>query len=108
METRKLEFSEAEVQSALVTYALRSDIDLPESNVDEVVIEDGANPTVTLYYVPDEPGDTASVEFSGAQVAVALILYCRSQKIPLPRDAKKILREEDGGISMIIRIQWEE
>ena len=108
METRKLEFTEAEVQSALVTYSLRREIDLPERNIEQVIIGEGTNPTVILEYVPGQPGDESDVEFSGEQVAAALILYCKSQKIPLPRQAKKVLLEEDGGISMIIRIQWKE
>lgn len=108
LETRKLEFTEAEVQTALVSYSLRRDIALPERNIEQVFIGEGTNPTVVLEYVPGQPGDTSEIEFSGEQVAAALILYCRGQKIPLPREAKKVLREEQGGISMIIRIRWKD
>jgi hypothetical protein len=108
LETRKLEFTEAELQSALVSYALRRERELPESNVDDVIIGAGNNPTVTLNYVPDEPGGESAVEFAGSEVAAALILYCRDHEIPLPRDARKVLVEEDGGLSMIVRVEWEE
>ena len=47
-ETRKLAFSQAELQAALVNYALRSDMKLPNANIDKVVVSDEGETTVRL------------------------------------------------------------
>jgi hypothetical protein len=44
------------------------------------------------------PGEGTS--FDENDIAAALILYCRGEKIPLPRDAAKSLRIEKGSVAL--------
>jgi len=70
-ETRKLAFSQAELQSALVGYALRSDMKLPNANIDKVVLSDQGDRTVRLIFVRNTGDDVREVEFSQEHVAAA-------------------------------------
>ena len=41
-------------------------------------------------------------------VAAGIILYCRSQGIPLPRDSRKLLLVENDSVSMIMQVSYAE
>ena len=107
-ETRKLAFSRAELQAALVNYAFRSDMKLPNGNIDKVVVSDEGDTTVRLIFVPMKGDDVREVEFSQEHVAAGIILYCRSQGIPLPRDSRKLLLVENDSVSMIMQVSYAE
>ncbi len=105
-ELRKILFPKEEVQAAVVDYCLRSKIPLPDKNID--VLEVCADPEamVVLKYADTGPEETDEVELSRDQVAAALIRYCSSINVPLPRGAQKVLQPSDDGISLLINIDW--
>ena len=108
-ETRKIVFSTAEVQAALVNYALRSDIRLPHSPISNMLIakgEDGLS--ATLKYAPSDDGESRDIEFSEPHLAAAIILFCRVHEMPLPRDARKVLLPEDDALAMLMKIEHED
>jgi hypothetical protein len=107
LETRKLEFSPMELQAALVNYALRRRIPLPKANIDKIYIGKVDAEKVTCRFTPSNVADDAIVEFTNSQVAAALIMYCKSEKIPLPRDADKVLQRNGDTLALIVRVEWE-
>lgn len=112
MEMRKLAFTQDELQAALVNYALRSEIKLPNANIEKIRVkeEDDEKKTtsVTLVYPASESGnDLRSVEFSEAQIGAAIILYCKNLSIPLPRNARKTLSAENESVAIIMSVDWD-
>ena len=105
-ETRKLAFSQAELQAALVNYALRSNMKLPNANIEKIVVSNEGDSAVSLVFMPTTSADVNVVEFSQEHVAAGIILYCRSQGIPLPRDSRKVLLVENGSISMMMQVNY--
>ena len=105
-ELRKILFSKEEVQAAVVDYCLRSKIRLPNKNIDELEVRADPEAMVVLKYADTGPEEDNEVELSRDQVAAALIRYCSSINVPLPRSAQKVLQPGDDGISLLINIDW--
>jgi len=107
-EMRKMVFTKDELQAALINYALRTQQRLPNANIERIKVEkaDGVKATIIYARLSDE--DPRTVEFDETNVAAAIILYCRTLHIPLPRDARKILIPEDNSVSMIVQIDHAE
>ena len=105
-ELRRLNFSEEEVQGALVNYALRSNMQMPSSGIQSLLVENNGGVTVTLRFAPNDDGDPRDVEFSEAHLAAAIILFCRVQEIPVPRDAVKVLSHKGNEIAMTMQVHY--
>ena len=107
-ETRKLAFTQAELQAALVNYALRSDMKLPNANIENIFVSNESDTTVRLVFQPNTADEVKEVEFSQEHVAAGIILYCRSRGIPLPRDSRKVLLVENDSVSMMMQVNYTE
>ena len=105
-ELRKILFSKEEVQAAVVDYCLRAKIRLPARNIENLEVRADPEATVVLKYADTGSAVANEVELSRDQVAAALIRYCRSINVPLPRGARKVLQPGDDGISLLINIDW--
>lgn len=105
-ELRKILFAKDELQAAVVDYCLRSKIRLPDKNIEDLEVRADPEAMVVLKYAATVPGEDSEVELSRDQVAAALIRYCSSIKVPLPRSAQKVLQPGDDGISLLINIDW--
>ena len=105
-EMRKIVFSVEELQAALINYALRTKKKLPNTTIDSILVEGKEGVTATILYVRDGTEEAKSVEFTQNDVAAALILYCNSQKIPLPRDAKKLVTPIEDSVGMIVKLDY--
>ena len=105
-ELRKSLFSKDELQAAVVDYCLRAKIRLPEKNIEDLEVRADPEAMVVLKYAATVPGDDTEVELSRDQVAAALIRYCSTIKVPLPRSAQKVLQPTDDGISLMINMDW--
>lgn len=96
IDTRTIAFNQSELKEALFNYCSATGHGL-------------CDPGLTHLKVSDEKGVVAIVEghapgvatvFAQNEIAAALILYCRDQKIPLPRAAKKSLKMLGGSIAL--------
>ena len=105
-ELRKILFSKDEVQAAVVDYCLRSKILLPDKIIDDLEVRADPEEMVVLKYADTGPAETKEVGLSRDQVAAALIRYCSSVNVPLPRSARKVLQPVDDGIAMLINMDW--
>ncbi len=105
-ELRKILFPKDELQAAVVDYCLRSKIPLPDRLIDELEVQADPEAMVVLKYADAGPGEDNEVKLSRDQVAAALIRYCSSINVPLPRSAQKVLQPAADGISLLINIDW--
>ena len=103
---RKLIFSEAELQAAVVDHCLRTHISLPEANIEGIDIANDPEAMVVLTFSGADPAHPTRVKLSRDHVAAALIRYCGQHRIPLPRRAEKVLQPEAGGLDLMSRLEW--
>ena len=105
-ELRKILCPKDEVQAAVVDYCLRAKIRLPDKIIENLEVQADPEAMVVLKYADPDPDEPGTVELSRDQVAAALIRYCSSINVPLPRSAQKVLQPSDDGISLLISIDW--
>ena len=101
-ELRKLTFSSGELQAAVMDYCLRTNIPVPKANIEDVLVSDIPEETVTIQFMPIDDTDSNEVKLGREQVAASLIRYCGLNNIPLPRIAQKVLSIQDGAISLMV------
>ena len=102
-ETRKILFTVDEVRTALIHYAIRTEMRMPKEGIDKLrFAKEGAS--VTFIYSRSPEGEKREVNFSDQQVGAAMILYCHTRGFPLPRGADKMVKNEGQGISMMMRL----
>ena len=100
-ELRKLTFSAGELQAAVMDYCLRTKIPVPKANIQDLVLSDDPEETVTIQFMPTE-GQISEVKLAREQVAASLIRFCGLNAIPLPRNAQKVLQVQNGALSLMI------
>ena len=105
-EMRKIVFNLSELQAALVNYALRTNKKLPNATIDNILVEGKEGVTATIIFMRDGTEEAKTVVFAQNDVAAALILYCNSQQIPLPRDAKKLVTPIEDSVGMIVKLDY--
>ena len=103
-EMRKMVFTSEELQAALINYALRTKKKLPNSTIDQILVEGKEGVTVTIVYMRDGTEEAKTVEFAHNDVAAAIILYCNTRNIPLPRAAKKVVVPIDDSVGIIVKM----
>jgi len=105
-ELRKLVFDGSELKAAAYDYCLRSGVNIPHAPIDDVLVSDIDSRVLVLKFSSLDVNEAKEVHLSRDQVGAALIKYCASNKIPLPRVAQKVLKVDGGEVSMMINLQW--
>ncbi|HEY4162119.1 MAG TPA: hypothetical protein VGM59_03590 [Dongiaceae bacterium] len=100
-ETRKIIFSTEEVIQAVSKHRRDEKQPLPESRIRGMKTEDGVVPKFVLQLEDRGDGKTG-IELRPAEIAVALIKFCRLKRIPLPKRADKSLALDDGHVTLIL------
>ncbi len=106
-ELRKLVFDAAELKAAAYDYCLRTNVNIPHAPIDDVLVSDDDNKILTLTFSSGDVNDKKAVALSRDQVGAALIKYCSTNNIPMPRVAQKVLKVEGGEIAMMVSVQWD-
>ncbi len=104
-ELRKLVFTKDELRRAAYDYCLRANVPVPQAAIEGM--ETGQDPAaaLTLKFNTMHPADPKEVVLSRDQVGAALIRYCMDNKVPLPRNAQKVLQvQDDGEIALLVNI----
>ncbi len=102
VETRELFFTNSALNKAIAWYQKApNQSDLPLGVVTMVMPKPGGGLVVTLQQSGASKG--REVIFSPSKTLAVLLLFCRRQKIPIPRDGDKDMEMGDDGISLIIR-----
>ncbi len=96
-EFRRIVFGNAELRLAIDSYDKSS---LPPGQLQSVKFRDGARDQLVLGLRADGSDDVTPVVLSTAIVAVSLIRYCISTRVPLPRDAQKALTMSGDNIAL--------
>ena len=102
-EMRKLVFTSDELREALINYALRTQRRLPAARIEHVAVAKAGGVTATFVYAPSDDHSPDPIEFDETNVAAAIILYCRTREIPLPRGGRKILTPFEDSVAMLVQ-----
>lgn len=100
-EERKITFSNIELIDALTLLCRAAKEDFPFHRQANICMTGTVNLEVT---VTDPNGGDSTRVFSNSEVAVALMMLCRKDKIPLPRRAEKSLEKADSGITLVVKL----
>lgn len=104
-ETRHLVFSNSSLKKAFAWYQQApSQTDLPMGVITAVTPNPGGGATVMVQ--PSGATKTREVTFLSSKTLGVLLLFCRRQKIPIPRDAEKDISVAEDGLVLIIRGQF--
>jgi two-component system chemotaxis response regulator CheY len=105
-EMRRIVFAEHEVTMAMVEYRLRQGAPLGNGQTGKIDFDPERLPAMVMTRRLDN-GQSEVTEFTLQDAAAALILFCKSYKIPLPRDCKKSLVRHDGLPTYSIVHNWQ-
>ena len=103
-ETRRITFSSQEFVQAVASHRRDEKQPLPESRIRGMRAENGAEPKFFVQLEDRGDGKTA-IELRPAEVAVALIKFCRLKRIPLPKRADKSLGVDNGLVSLVLILE---
>ncbi len=104
VETRTLFFSNSALLKAVAWYQkVPHQSDLPLGVVTAVAPKPGGGLTIQIQQ--SGASKTREVVFLSSKTLGLLLLFCRRQKIPIPRDASKELNADDDGLSLTIRTE---
>ncbi|MBY0429795.1 MAG: hypothetical protein K2Q10_01240 [Rhodospirillales bacterium] len=101
-ETRRILFSPAELNEAMSLLATQSKFPMPPGTLDRVVFDPAKEPALVLTRRIVGSVMPQMFAFRKEEVAAGLILYCRSHKIPLPRNSRRSLVKHDDGAIFVI------
>ncbi|PWC33933.1 hypothetical protein [Azospirillum sp. TSO35-2] len=102
VETRELFFSNSALKKAIAWYQKApNQTDLPLGVVTAVAPKTDGGLSVQI----QQSGASKSreVTFTPSKTLALLLLFCRRQKVPIPRDAAKDLETVDDGLILIVR-----
>ena len=108
-EIRKIEFSNPELQAALVSYCLRHNIHFPDAFINRINVEWQGETTATIVFADREPdSDSRTVVLQRAEIAAALIDYVHANHMPLPHYGEKVMEPFGDGIALLVHYAWGE
>lgn len=103
-ETRHLVFSNSALRKAFAWYQkVPNQTDLPYGVITSVTPKAGGG--VLVMVQQSGSSKARDVTFQPSKTLGVLLLFCRRQKIPIPRDAEKDIVPSDDGIMLTIRGQ---
>lgn len=90
-EERLIIFNPAEVLDAMKDFAHRKDRPMPRGKLDTMEFKPGGEPALVLDIASPGSPIAQRIAFRHAEVAAALIIYCKARAIPLPRNSKTLV-----------------
>lgn len=96
-ELRKISFTLSDLHGIVSTYAEKSGLPKPPAEFTAIKALPGARIELLSE-------DTKPVVFEEKQMIVAILLYCRIAEIPIPKDAKKVVKTEGNSLSLMFQV----
>jgi len=100
-EIRRIIFEDAEVIGAIRGLFDRLSITLPRGTIIGLSFVDEGGGRADLV-IADDDGQRQVLSVDREKLAAALILFCRSKKIPIPKDSTKIFKQLNGKLALVV------
>ncbi len=104
VEIKNIYFSEKELRTALVNFAVLNQNYLDVDDVEKMYVDKGDVVNVSMLVDKTLGIENNELSFSSAQVGAALMAFCMVLKIPLPKDGHKALEAKDDKVSLKITL----
>lgn len=105
-EIRKIIFDDQDLLEAMLSYATRDDYVLPRARIEGFAIREDPEEGLSLKFKFDDPTVTMNITFNQDEIGAALIIHCKNQRIPLPKDANKSLVRHENSLALQIAVAW--
>lgn len=99
-ELRQIGFTRDEVQEAVVDYCQDMGIHMPFGPVKDVVYSLGQTPAIKLVIETKIKNEDPNLTLDQKELTMALVRYCKTKHVMLPRLSPKVLHEKNGIINM--------
>ena len=93
-EERLIAFTPAEVLEAMKEFAHRKNRPMPRGKLDGLTFVPGGEPALVLDISVTGSPIAQKIAFRHAEVAAALIMFCKDRAIPLPKASKSLVDRE--------------
>ena len=103
-EYRKLVFSNGELRQAVAEFSEANGLILPQDEIIKLDLTGQRQHPVTYHYTTGTQRGSTEVSLSRDQLAAALIIYCRSLRIPVPRSAQKNVKIDGTEVSLLLHV----
>ncbi len=104
-EQRDIVFSENEVKIALMQFSARKGLVFKTENIQDFVINKNGEIAIAMKVFDAKENKTGTVKFNYQEIAAALMAYCMTLKVPLPKSGKKSVTIKDGDMVLNISLQ---
>lgn len=101
-ELRKIIFERRELYDAIVAYNMLSKSKLPSGELQLVDVGEDNEVFAVCHIINVSTGETVEKRLGASYIAVALLTYCKSKKIPVPRAFRKSLSCLDGEVALLV------
>jgi hypothetical protein len=102
-EDRRIVFDLTETYKAIFALCMKKGMARPYAgSITAITYKDNDDKNVVVRFVDELHGKAAISEYSADFMAAALVLYCRTCAIPIPKRGRKSV--EAGGASVTLRI----
>lgn len=96
-EIRKITFNLSELGDVVNAYANKTGEKVQIKPL--LKIEEQAGNRIVLHHETGKPS-----VFMEKQMIIAILLYCQLADIPIPKNAKKVIKTEDRNLSLIFQV----
>ncbi len=104
-EVRRVMFSKEALVDILEFGRKRGNQRLPPGRIDDIMLENPDAPRVTVKVDVLGGGKFQLATFPQAEFAAMMILYCKANKIPLPRASAKSFEIQGESLCLVVRQQ---
>ena len=101
-ELRKIIFDRRELYDAIVAYNSLAKNKLPTGELQLVDIGQDNEVYAVFHIINVSTGEAIEKRLGASYIAVALLTYCKSRRIPVPRSFRKSLRYHDGEVALLV------
>jgi len=106
-DVRKLIFSDDLLQEAVLEHCRREGVEIPNTQIQtfRFIGKSGKGSKVVVEFVTADPKRPFELTLNEQFVLTAMILACKANHVPLPRDATKTIQMTDKGLAMAISLR---
>ena len=103
-ENRDIVFTDHEIKLALMQFSARKGLRFKVENITEFQKKTIEAISISMKVFDASVNKTGTVKYTNPEIAAALMGYCMTQKIPLPKSGKKSLQAKEEELYLNIRV----
>ena len=106
-ELRKIVFTDDETRQAVVEFCDQSQALPPGATLLGIELTGSETTPISVAFTSGTSNKPNALELGRDQVAAALMRFCRSQRIPIPRQSNKTLQIKEGEVALLLGVGFD-